>query len=343
MPDFNVPKFLSLVDCALIKKSDSFPKHESGEDFDLLARDPQQVLRGLFSFVDTYHQDYTISVTKKHEPNNSRMILRVYFQRPFVSESPDFTFDVVGSLEYFGSSILNRALTSAVLSTMERTDGIYGPVPVYDLLIRYLEFVKYPHKEKHRKKVQQNVDKHFFDVAGQYGITAEEIARTLEMPIGNAPKFEQKRDMTILEQIDTDIKTAMKTGDKNRLSALRDAKTKFTIEATKEGGTGTITDENAIGVLGKLLKQRNEASYIYVSQGREDLADEERAQAEVIKSYLPAQLSEAEVDAMISAIVTETGASGLADMGRVMEVAKVRLAGKADTKVVAAKVKSALS
>lgn len=92
-----------------------------------------------------------------------------------------------------------------------------------------------------------------------------------------------------------------------------------------------------------MIKQRNDSVEIYRQQGRQDLVDEENAQLEFIKCYLPKQLSESEVEAIVAKIVSETGASSIKDMGKVMKAANVELAGKADSKVIADKVKAALN
>ena len=149
--------------------------------------------------------------------------------------------------------------------------------------------------------------------------------------------------MSITDQVNSDIKDAMKAREKEKLAALRDIKSKLLLEATKEGNTGDVDEATGMKILNKLYKQRIDASIIYVEQGRQDLADDEIAQAEVIKAYLPAQLSEAEILTQVEAIISETGASGMADMGKVMGMASQRMAGKADGKIISQLVKKKLS
>lgn len=145
--------------------------------------------------------------------------------------------------------------------------------------------------------------------------------------------------MDITEQINNDIKLAMKARESGRLAALRDVKSKLLLEATKEGGDGTVDDATANKVLNKLYKQRMEAADIYRAQGREDLLADELSQAEVIKAYLPAQLNEAELRHSVEQIIAQVGASTMADLGKVMGKASQELAGKADGKAIAAMVK----
>jgi uncharacterized protein YqeY len=145
--------------------------------------------------------------------------------------------------------------------------------------------------------------------------------------------------MNISDQINNDIKEAMKARETGRLAALRDVKSKLLLEATREGGDGTVDDATAMKVLNKLYKQRIEAADIYKAQNREDLLADELTQAEVIKAYLPAQLSDAELKSSIEQIIARVGASSMAEMGKVMGVASQELGGKADGKAIAAMVK----
>lgn len=148
--------------------------------------------------------------------------------------------------------------------------------------------------------------------------------------------------MNITERINNDIKEAMKARESGKLAALRDIKSKLLLEATKEGGSGEVNEDAAMKILNKLYKQRVEAAEIYKQQGREDLLADELAQAEVIKAYLPAQLSEAELKSSMEEIIARVGASSMADMGRVMGTATKELAGKADGKAISAMVKALL-
>ncbi|MGB1122142.1 MAG: GatB/YqeY domain-containing protein [Flavobacteriales bacterium] len=140
------------------------------------------------------------------------------------------------------------------------------------------------------------------------------------------------------------IKDAMRNKDRERLAALRDVKSKLMLEATKTGADGNdIPDATALAILTKLFKQRSETADLYAEQGRADLEAEERAQAAVIAEFLPQPLTEEEIKAEVAAILDETGASGMADMGKVMGIASSRMAGKADGKVIAGIVRSALN
>lgn len=148
--------------------------------------------------------------------------------------------------------------------------------------------------------------------------------------------------MNITERINNDIKEAMKARESGKLAALRDIKAKLLLEATKEGGNGEVDEDGAMKILNKLYKQRIEAADIYKAQGREDLLADELAQAEVIKAYLPEQLSEAELRSSMEEIIVRVGASSMADMGKVMGTATKELAGKADGKAISAMVKALL-
>ena len=149
--------------------------------------------------------------------------------------------------------------------------------------------------------------------------------------------------MSIQEKINEDIKTAMKSGEKDKLMALRDIKSKLLLEMTKEGGDGSVEDAKAILILNKLFKQRTESIEIYKTQNRPDLLDEEQKQADVIAAYLPAQMSENELESAVAEFIQQTGASTPAEMGKVMGVASKALAGKADGKAISEMVKKLLS
>jgi uncharacterized protein YqeY len=149
--------------------------------------------------------------------------------------------------------------------------------------------------------------------------------------------------MGLTEQINEDIKTAMKSGEKDKLMALRDIKSKLLLEATKEGSDGSVDDTRAIAILNKLYKQRMESIEIYKQQNREDLIAEETKQAEVIGAYLPKALSAEELESAVRAVLAEVGASGPGDMGKAMGAANKALAGKADGKAISELVKSILA
>ena len=150
--------------------------------------------------------------------------------------------------------------------------------------------------------------------------------------------------MSMYSTISDGIKDAMRNKDRERLAALRDVKSKLMLEATKTGADGNdIPDATVLAILTKLFKQRSETADLYAEQGRADLEAEERAQAAVIAEFLPKPLTEEEIKAEVEAILTETGASGMADMGKVMGIASSRMAGKADGKVIAGIVRAALN
>jgi uncharacterized protein YqeY len=148
--------------------------------------------------------------------------------------------------------------------------------------------------------------------------------------------------MSFTAKINDAIKQAMLAKEKERLAALRDIKSKLLLEATSGAG-GEVSDEAAMKICMKLHKQRMETYELYSTQGRQDLADEELFQAKVIEEYLPKMLSEEEIRSEVTNAISETGASGPQEMGKVMGVLTGRLAGKADGKIIAAIVKEELS
>ncbi len=149
--------------------------------------------------------------------------------------------------------------------------------------------------------------------------------------------------MSLLQQIDQDIKKAMLAREKDKLESLRAVKSALLVLRTEKGGGGTIDDDAEIKILQRLVKQRKEAAELYMQQGRQDLADVELSQAGVIETYLPEQLSEEEIRAVIRKNIEELGAQGMKDMGKVMGKTSKDLAGKADNKMVSALVKEMLS
>ncbi|WP_311356766.1 GatB/YqeY domain-containing protein [Alloprevotella tannerae] len=149
--------------------------------------------------------------------------------------------------------------------------------------------------------------------------------------------------MDLFEQISKDIVAAMKAKDKIRLETLRNIK-KFFIEAkTAPGANDTLTDAQALKILSKLAKQGRDTAKLYTEQSRPDLAEEEAAQATIIEEYLPKALTPEELEAAVKAIIAETGATSMKDMGRVMGEASKRLAGKADGKAISDWVKKLLA
>lgn len=149
--------------------------------------------------------------------------------------------------------------------------------------------------------------------------------------------------MELFDKISNDIKEAMKAKDKVALDTLRNIK-KVLLEAkTAPGANDTVSDETAIKLIQKLVKQGKESAELYSSQNRPELAAEELAQVAVMERYLPAQMSEEEVTAIIKDIIAQTGATGPKDMGKVMGVATKQLAGKAEGKMISAVVKQQLN
>jgi len=144
------------------------------------------------------------------------------------------------------------------------------------------------------------------------------------------------------EQINEAIKAAMRAKDKVRLSTLRDIKSKIMVEATAASGQ-EITDAVVLKICMKLHKQRKETYALYKEQGREDLAKEEREQAEIIEAFLPKMLSEEEIRAEVLEAINVTGASGPQDMGKCMGMLTKKLAGKADGKLISLIVREELS
>lgn len=149
--------------------------------------------------------------------------------------------------------------------------------------------------------------------------------------------------MEMIEQITADIKKAMLAKDKSRLEALRGIKKELLEAQTAKGANGSVTNEHAMQILQKMIKQRKESAEIYISQNRQDLADEELGQAAVISEYLPKALTDEELTEAVKAIIAEVGATDIKGLGKVMAVASKQLAGKAEGRAISEKVKSLLS
>ena len=143
-------------------------------------------------------------------------------------------------------------------------------------------------------------------------------------------------------QITNGIKDAMRAKDKTKLATLRDAKSKFMLEQSKTGATENLSDKEAIKIISKLYKQRLETAEVYKSQSREDLSEDELAQAQILSEYLPSALSESEIESKVLEIISKLGASGMGDMGKVMGIASSEMAGRADGKVISGFVRSHL-
>ena len=147
----------------------------------------------------------------------------------------------------------------------------------------------------------------------------------------------------LFDQVSSDIRTAMKARDKVRLEALRNIKKYFIEAKTAPGANDTLEDAAALKILQKLAKQGEESADTYAKANRQELADAELAQVAVIKEYLPKPLTEEEITAQVKAIIAQTGAQGMKDMGKVMGQATKQMAGKADGKVISTIVRQLLA
>lgn len=149
--------------------------------------------------------------------------------------------------------------------------------------------------------------------------------------------------MNIFDQVSEDIKAAMKARDKVRLETLRNVKKVFLEAKTAPGANDTLEDTDALKIIQKLAKQGRETAQTYTANNRQDLADAELAQVNVLEEYLPKALSEIEIEAEVRKIIAETGASSMKDMGRVMGMASKQMAGRADGRLISEIVKKLLA
>lgn len=149
--------------------------------------------------------------------------------------------------------------------------------------------------------------------------------------------------MNLFDQISNDIKNAMLAIDKLRLETLRGIKKEFLEAKTAKGSDGELSDDIAMKILVKMVKQRKDSAQIYIEQNRPELAESELGEAKVIEEYLPKQMTEAELEAELKNIIAEVGATSAKDMGKVMGVASKKLAGRAEGKAISAKVKELLA
>ncbi|WP_281777651.1 GatB/YqeY domain-containing protein [Croceibacter atlanticus] len=149
--------------------------------------------------------------------------------------------------------------------------------------------------------------------------------------------------MSLSADVMTKMKEAMKAKDQNALTSLRAIKSALLLAQTETGSKEEISEEQELKMLQKLVKQRKDSAAIYLEQGREDLAAPELEQAKVIESFLPEQMSEEEIAKVVEDIIAKTGASSMADMGKVMGMASGQLSGKADGKTISTIVKSKLA
>jgi uncharacterized protein YqeY len=147
----------------------------------------------------------------------------------------------------------------------------------------------------------------------------------------------------LTEQIDADLKAAMLAKDEVRKLTIRGIKKEIIEAKTAPGSNGEVSDEDIIKICAKMLKQRKDSATIYQQQGRNELAENELAEAAIIETYLPKQMTQEELYDAIKSIITETGASGAKDMGKVMGVASKKLAGKVEGRILSEAVKTILN
>ena len=149
--------------------------------------------------------------------------------------------------------------------------------------------------------------------------------------------------MSLFETISEDIKSAMKARDKVRLETLRNIKKVFLEAKTAPGANDTLEDAQALKILQKLAKQGKESAATFQQANRQDLAAGELAQVNVIEEYLPKPLTNEEIEAQVKAIIAQTGATSMKEMGKVMGIASKQMAGKADGRVISEVVKKLLA
>ena len=148
--------------------------------------------------------------------------------------------------------------------------------------------------------------------------------------------------MNLFDTVSNDIKTAMLAKDKIRLEALRGAKKEFLEAKTAKGADGDLSDEMAVKILQRMVKQRKDSATIYTEQNRPELAEKELAEVAALEDYLPKQLSSEELEAHLKAIISQVGATSSKDMGKVMGIATKSLAGKTEGRLISEKVKELL-
>ena len=149
--------------------------------------------------------------------------------------------------------------------------------------------------------------------------------------------------MSLQKELMVKLKEAMKSKDTVALESLRAVKSAILLAQTESGAKEELTQDQELKLVQKLVKQRKDSAALFSEQGREDLAAPELAQAEVIGQFLPEQMSEEAIKEAVAAIISQTGASSMKDMGKVMGIASKQLAGKADGKTISVVVKQSLS
>lgn len=149
--------------------------------------------------------------------------------------------------------------------------------------------------------------------------------------------------MNLFDTISEDIKKAMLAKDKAALDALRGVKKEFLEAKTAKGSTGELSDEQAVKIIQKLVKQRKDSAEMYVNANRPELAEKELGEVKILENYLPVQMSADELESAISAIISQLGVTSMQEMGKVMGAANKQLAGKAEGRAIADMVKTLLS
>ncbi len=149
--------------------------------------------------------------------------------------------------------------------------------------------------------------------------------------------------MNYTDLINDDLKKAMLAREKEKLEAIRAIKTAFLLARSDKGAGSALEEAEEVKILQKLVKQRKDSAAIYHEQNRPELAEKELYEASVIEKYLPAQMSEQEITAVVKRVISESGAAGMKDMGKVMGLVTKELSGKADGKIISGVVKQLLA
>ena len=149
--------------------------------------------------------------------------------------------------------------------------------------------------------------------------------------------------MSLQQDIMTALKEAMKAKNQTALTALRAVKSAILLAKTESGAGDDLTEEQELKILQKQVKQRKDSAAVYIEQGRQDLADPELAEAEIISQFLPEALTVEEIEKVVVAVIDQVGAEGMKDMGKVMGIVSKQLAGQADGKTISGIVKSKLT
>ena len=149
--------------------------------------------------------------------------------------------------------------------------------------------------------------------------------------------------MSLQKEVMNKLKEAMKAKDTVALTALRALKSAFMLAKTESGATEGLTEEQEIKIIQKQVKQRKDSATVFLEQGREDLAKPELKEAEVLSQFLPEALSEEAITAIVESVITEVGADGMKDMGKVMGIVSKKIAGQADGKTISTIVKQKLA